>query len=128
MTVKYKVVKTAQPGVTGGGTYKYYPRVTKRTKMGLKELAKSISDKCTLHESDIHATLIALVKEIPNLLLDNYLIELGDLGIFSLHINGKPADTPEEVTTGKIRNVKVAFRAGKDIKRELRMASFTADK
>ncbi|MFA5330450.1 MAG: hypothetical protein WC384_21840 [Prolixibacteraceae bacterium] len=128
MPVKYKVVRTAQPGVKGGGTYKYYPRVTNRNKIDLEELSAIISEKCTLHGADIHATLIALVAEIPRLLINNYIIELGSLGLFSLHISGEPADTPEEVTSAKIKSVKVAFRAGENIKHKLRLASFTADK
>lgn len=125
MTVKYKVIRMAQPGVTGGGSYQYYPRVHQRSKIKLKELSQIISRRCALHSADILATLTALVEEIPELLLDNYSVELGELGIFSLHIKGLPSSTPEQVTKTNITEVKMAFRPSPLIKDKLLLAQFS---
>lgn len=125
MTIKYKIVKTAHPGVKGGGEYRYYPRVCDRRKMDLEELAKRISGFSTLHPADIMAVLTAFVSELPDLLLDNYSIQLGDFGTFSLHASGLPSETPEQVNAKKITGVKVAFLPGKRIKQKLKGAKFS---
>ena len=125
MTIKYKIVKTAHPGVKGGGEYRYYPRVCDRRKMDLEELAKRISGFSTLHPADIMAVLSAFVSELPDLLLDNHSIQLGDFGTFSLHASGLPSDTPEQVNAKKITGVKVAFLPGKRIKQKLKGAKFS---
>ena len=125
MTIKYKATKMAQPGIKGGGQYKYYPRVCERRKMDLNSLAERISMKSTLTRADVHATLVALVDEIPDLLLDNYSVQLGELGIFSAHINGESANTAEELTYRNIKNLKVVFRPGISIKQGVKNARFT---
>ena len=128
MTIRYKIVKTATPGVKGGGEYKYYPRIYNRKKMDLEELSRSISRMSSLHEVDVLGVLTILVSELPGLLLDNHTIRLGEFGTFSLHANGIPSDTPEEVNAGKITGVKVAFLPGKRIKRKLKDAKFSVRK
>ncbi|MGC9353999.1 MAG: HU family DNA-binding protein [Mariniphaga sp.] len=124
MAVSYKVVKTATPGVKGGGAYRYYPRICSRTKMDLTELSRRISRMCTLHPADVNAVLTILTNELPDLLLQNYTIHLGDFGTFSLHASGKPADSPGEADASKITGVKVGFRPGTSIKQELKKAKF----
>ncbi|WP_372950931.1 HU family DNA-binding protein [Mariniphaga sp.] len=124
MAVNYKIVKTATPGVKGGGAYRYYPRVCSRRKMDLIELSKRISKMCTLHAADVNAVLTILTTELPDLLLDNYTIQLGEFGTFSLHASGEPSDSPEDVNESKITGLKVAFRPGKAIKDELKSAHF----
>jgi predicted histone-like DNA-binding protein len=124
MAVKYKIVKTATPGVKGGGAYRYYPRVCARRKMELLELAERISSMCTLHPADVFGVLVALTDIMPGLMLENHSIQLGNFGTFSLHASGKPSDAPEEVIESKITGVRVAFRPGKQIKQKLKTAKF----
>jgi predicted histone-like DNA-binding protein len=124
MAVKYKVVKTATPGIKGGGSYSYYPRVCARTKTDLAGIARRISEKCTLKPPDIHGVLVALTDELPALLLENNTIQLGYFGTFSLHASGKPSGSPEEVNETKITGLKVAFRPGKMIKHQLHAVRF----
>ena len=56
MAIRYKAVRMAQPGTKGGGEYKYYPRMHKRTKKNLRDVSNIISSRCTLHSADILAT------------------------------------------------------------------------
>ena len=124
MSVNYKIVKTATPGVKGGGAYRYYPRVSDRIKMDLTKLGRRISKMCTLHPADVTAVLTILTDELPALLLDNHIIQLGEFGTFSLHVSGEPSDSPEDVNESKITGLKVAFRPGIKIKKELKTAHF----
>ncbi len=125
MTVKYKIIKTAQPGVKGGGNYSYYARISNRNKKNLDDLAVDIANRCTLRRSDVHAVLIELSDRIPELLLDNFSVQMGDLGTFSLHAKSIPSETPEMVNESKITGLHVAFRPGKKVKKELAQAQFS---
>ncbi|HAG16907.1 MAG TPA: hypothetical protein DCG69_10395 [Bacteroidales bacterium] len=115
----------AQPGTKGGGEYKYYPRMHKRTKMNLREVSEIISRRCTLHSADILATLTAFAEVIPELLLHNNSVELGDLGTFSLHVKGAGAIKMEDVNKTHIKEVKMAFLPSTFVKKKLSLAKFT---
>lgn len=125
MSIKYKGVSMARPGIKGGGAYKYYPRIYDRRKINLREISKIISSRCSLHSADIFGTLTALVEVIPELLLLNNTVELGDLGLFSLHIKGYPSDSLEKLNEHSIKEIKMAFRPGKQVKQRLENAHFT---
>jgi len=125
MTIKYKIIKTSQPGVKGGGKYSYQARITNRRKVNLVEIAGIISDRCTLRRSDVTGVLTELTELIPQLLLENCGIQLGDFGTFSLHAGSKPSETPEKVNETKITGLRVAFRPGKMVKKELQLAKFS---
>lgn len=125
MTIKYKAVRMAQPGVKGGGDYKLYPRMHKRKKVNLREVSNIISSRCTLHSVDILAALTAFADVIPELLLDNNSIELGDLGVFSLHLRGEGVSLDQTLTKTAIKEVRIAFRPSRIIKQKLHTARFT---
>lgn len=128
MTIHYKVIKAAQPGVKGGGSYQYYARINNRKKIELDELAGDIANSCTLRKSDVYAVLIELTERIPDYLLDNCSVQLGQLGIFSLHAQSRASETEEEVNETKITNLNIAFRPGSKIKERLKPAKFSRKK
>jgi len=125
MTVKYKIIKTAQPGVKGGGKYLYYARISKRQKKHLDDLAVEIANRCTLRRSEVHMVLMELSELIPELLADNCSVQLGELGTFSLHATSAPSETPEKVNESKITGLHVAFRPGTKVKDKLQLADFS---
>lgn len=124
MTLKYKVVKQAEPGVKGGGEYQYYIRAVERGKVDVEELARNIASRCTLTHMDVQMVLLALAEVIPKMLLDNNSVELGKLGIFSLSLKSDPSPSEEEATWRKIKGVKVNFRVGKEIQEKVKSTSF----
>ncbi len=128
MTIKYKLVKTSTPGVTGGGAYKYYARACERKKAGINEIADVLSKRSSLSKSDIVATLIGLEDIIPELLLDNHTVELGDLGTFSLHLKSEGSDVPRVDAYRLIKDVKIHFLPGKELKRSVRSPEFQKSK
>lgn len=124
MTIEYKVVQITTPVKKEGEDHKYYPRVCNRKKIDLRDMSKRIAAISTFSEIDVLGVLTAFVSEIPAFLLDNSSVELGELGTFSLHINSKGAESPEQVNAHKITKVKMAFRPGTRIKDELKKAEF----
>lgn len=124
MSILFKAVRLSKPGVKGGTNYQWYPRICKRNKVTLDTIATLISEKCTLRRADVYAALVALTDEIPELLINNNSVQLGDLGTFSLHISGNPSATKEAVNETKIKETRLAYRPGTKLKRALRNASY----
>lgn len=80
MTLKYKVVEQGEPGVKGGGAYQYYVRAAGRDRVSTDRLAHLLAQKTALDALSVKMVLLALADTIPDLLLDNCNVELGELG------------------------------------------------
>jgi predicted histone-like DNA-binding protein len=124
MTVQYKVIKQATPGVKGGGDYKYYPRITNRRTVKMQELCKLIGRASTFSSGDVMGVLHAFIDQIPMLLKDNNSIDLEGLGIISLHVNSDGSDEEKDVSSRNIKDVKIAFRPSKGLKKEVADTKF----
>jgi predicted histone-like DNA-binding protein len=124
MALKYKIVQQAEPGVKGGGQFHYYLRAAGRELITTDMLAERLARQSTLSTVDIKAVLWALTDTIPELLMNNYSVEVGELGIFSVSMKSGPADRIEEATWRNIRDLKVNFRIGKRIQEKVKNANF----
>lgn len=124
MALKYKIVQQAEPGVKGGGQYRYYLRAAGRELITSDMLAERLARQSTLSTVDIKAVLWALTDTIPELLMNNYSVEVGELGIFSVSMKSEPANRIEEATWRNIRDLKVNFRIGKTIQEKVKNAHF----
>ncbi|PTN07259.1 hypothetical protein [Mangrovibacterium marinum] len=128
MSVKYRIVKQSRPGVKGGGQYKYYARACERRKIDLDGLADKLEKQSSLSRGDIVATLVGLVDLIPDLLLHNNSIELGELGILSLNLKSEGAPEPRTDGYRLIKGTEISFRPSTKMKRALRMADYSKSK
>ena len=128
MTLKYKVVQQATPGKKGGGTYKYYARACNRTKRDLKYLASILSKRSSLSPGDIVSVLTELTILVPELLMENNTVQLGDLGTISLHLKSEGHQNEKDVTWRSIQETKVQFRAGIEFKRAIQDLHFERQK
>ena len=124
MAIRYKVVSKCQPGVKGGGNKKYYIQPTKRHKVDLRELCLDISSRSTLNSVDVVAVVQSLLELIPNHLQDGNSVELGDLGIFTLHVSSEGVANPKKVSAHQVKGVKVGFRPGVYFKQQLKGLKF----
>lgn len=122
--ISYKIVAMADNISSEETPYKYYPRICNRKKMDLFQLSKYISQQSSASEADVHLILWSFISNIPDLLLDNYSINLNNFGIFSLHARAEGSQTEKEAKASKITDLKIAFRPSKVLKDELRRAEF----
>ncbi|WP_253916465.1 HU family DNA-binding protein [Lentimicrobium sp. S6] len=122
--IKYKVIPLADKISSAVVKYQYYPRICDREKINLLELSRLISRQCSFTTADVYGVLEAFVGNIPSLLLENKSIELGDLGIFSLHAKAKGSPEKQQVTKNNITELKIAFRPSKRLKQSLVGAKF----
>ncbi|MBS2210456.1 HU family DNA-binding protein [Carboxylicivirga mesophila] len=124
MAVKYKVVKQGVNRLSNTDRNYYFAHACGRSKIGLEKLAERISRRCTLSRGDIYATLVELTDIIPEFLLENQSVQLGDMGTFSLSLSSSSEAKAEDVSWRSIKEVKVQFRAGKEMKEQLKDVTF----
>ena len=124
MAILFKTSKVGSIAKTADNNDLFVARSTNKKRVDLDYISNSIASKCSLRKSDVYGVIVALTEEIPDLLLNNQTIELGKLGIFSLHLHSATATTPAAITPASIKGVKIAFRPGKEIKRLLKTATF----
>ena len=128
MSVKYRIVKQSAPGVKGGGQYKYYARACERSKINLDGLAEKLEKRSSLSRGDIVSTLVGLVDLIPDLLLQNNTIELGELGIFSLNLKSDGAQEPRTDGYRLIKGAEISFRPSPKMKQAIKNPDYSKSK
>lgn len=124
MTIRYKIVKRAQAGVKGGGTFKYHAAATGRKVAKTTDLARMISERCTARPGDVKLVLTELADLVPQLLREGTSVQLDDLGIFSVTLEVELKDTPEEVNESTIKSLRVQFRADNYLKHQIGISAF----
>jgi len=119
MSVLYQV-SPVKSHLNKDGQTKYIARVTKRKKADLAMINRLISKRSTVSAIDIAAVLAGFAEIVPELLLQNYSIHLPPLGIFSLSMKSEVHNTPEEVNTHTVKELKINFLPDKAMANELK--------
>jgi predicted histone-like DNA-binding protein len=119
MPVNFKVIERGQPGVAGGGEKKFYATSQSNGEMTLAGLTHAIEKISTVSGADIRAVLYALVDTITDSLGEGRIVRLGELGSLRVSISSDGFPDAGEVTSSAIRNTRVIFTPGKDIKKML---------
>ena len=116
-------VKTKRSGL-GTKEAKYYAIPVRSGEVTTRQLAREISKRCTLSETDVRATLIALTETMQDFLHDGFSVKLDELGRFTISVTSEGFETPEECTAKKVRANKICFMADKELKRNLKGIEF----
>ncbi len=124
MPVKYNVIERGQPGVQGGGEKKFYASAKMDGELTLEGLTKSIEKMSTVSGADIRAVLYAMVDVLTDSLADGRSVKLGDLGNLRVSLSSEPRATEDEVNSSCIKNSRVIFTPGKQIKSMLKDLSY----
>ena len=119
MPIKYKVIQRGEPGVKGGGTKKFYASANLTGEKTLADLTKDSEKMCTVNGADIRAVLYALVEAMQSSLSNGQAVRLGELGSLRVSVASEGKATEKEVNSSSIKNAKVIFTPGKDIKKML---------
>ncbi|AFR35141.1 HU family DNA-binding protein [Riemerella anatipestifer] len=124
MSIKYKTIQKAQPGVAGGGDKKFYASSVYQGEKTLEGLTKDIEKISTVSGADIRAVLYALVDVMQTSLSEGRIVRLGELGSMRVSLSSEGKAKEEEVTSAAIRNTKVLFTPGADLKKMLQTLKF----
>ncbi|WP_125151569.1 HU family DNA-binding protein [Bergeyella zoohelcum] len=116
MSMKFKSIQKAQPGVSGGGDKKYYANPVYTGEITLDQLTEKIEKISTVSGADIRAVLYALVDIIPSELANSQIVRVGELGSFRVSISSEGKVKEEEVTANSIKSSKILFTPGTKLK------------
>jgi predicted histone-like DNA-binding protein len=112
MSLKYRSIQKAQPGVAGGGVKKFYAQIVVDGEVTVDDMVKEIEKFSSLSEPDIRGVIIALENVIQNKLADSKKVLLEKLGTFYPTLHSEGRDTEAEVDSHAIRSVGVNYRPG----------------
>ena len=122
--IKYHLIQRTQPGIAGGGEKKYYASIAHRERISLKELSEEIADGRTLTPTDVMAVLISLSRKIPMHLLKGDIVDLGDMGTFTVNISSAGIPDEKDFDQTLIKGLNILFRATPDMKKSLKTAAY----
>ncbi|QNR25095.1 HU family DNA-binding protein [Croceimicrobium hydrocarbonivorans] len=123
MSVEYHVVPKRSPRAIEAPA-KWYPILKRTDTLSTDELSRNISARCSLHQADVQAALIALSHEIRRASAEGKAICLDHLGTFSLGINGEGLSDASKVRPWHIKKVYLRFHPDKRIKSWLKELRF----
>ncbi len=92
--------------------------------IGVDELAKDISGRCSLHESDVYAAVIALGDVMQAYLMKGNTVNLKNIGLFSISAGSEGFETPDECTPSKVTAQRVCFKADKEMRSALPLVKY----
>ena len=122
--IKYHLIQRTQPGVAGGGDKKFYATIAYRERITLKELSEEIADGRTLTPTDVMAVLISLSRKIPMHLHKGNIVDLGDMGSFTVNISSAGIADEKEFDRTMIKGLNIRFRPTQDMKKNLTTVSY----
>lgn len=123
MSVKFNVVQRGNPSKPTDPK-KHYANTVAAGEITLKQLSKRISAMSTVNSGDILAVLDLLTQVMSEELGDGNIVRLGDFGNFQISISSEGQATADKVTGDTVKNAKILFRPGKDLKNMLATVSF----
>ncbi|NCC11338.1 MAG: DNA-binding protein [Bacteroidia bacterium] len=97
-----------------------YPRVVAKGTIEKEEFLEHVSRFCHLNKSVLAGAMDAFQSELKELLANGWNVSLGDIGYFSLSLEGPKVMSKEEVRAYSIDLKNINFRVNKTFKKEVR--------
>ena len=120
--MKYRIAKRINPL---NNESKFYPAPQYMEELTLMDLAKDISDACTLNVTDVDAVLTSLLRKLPMYLKSGFKIQLGNFGRMKLSFSSKGFDNPDDVDSSAITTQRIIFTPSAELKNEIESVSFS---
>ena len=112
------VVSKKKPGTD---EKKFYMQVAPTVPITLEQVARNISGRCTVTETDCLAVLNALQTEIITAMLSGNSVRLGQVGSFRPTVSSTGEMAAKDVTVGSVRCVRTRFTPGSRLRAALRL-------
>lgn len=125
MPAKYLFYKNPhspnQPGEDDGVLH---ARVVKGQVLRFEKLCERIADRSTFNEGEVKGVMTFFKEELVNALKEGDPVEIDGIGLFYVTAKCPPIRDPKEIRAESIQFSKVAFRACKELKREMSTMKF----
>ena len=103
MKNNYKIAKTGKPGKKGAESTANQPHIDGQKAIQADELIELMVKSTNLPKSDIEQVLYLFTKEISEMLIDNYSVEIPGMGTFSLALQDINDRELEDIIEEKIK-------------------------
>ncbi|MDR1112433.1 MAG: HU family DNA-binding protein [Bacteroidales bacterium] len=123
MSIKYNVSERINP-LNPQEPKKWYAATRSTGSTDIKALGKEIAQRSTVSPADTQAVLVALTEVLAEHLSNGQIVRLDDFGSFQISIGSEGAETEAKFNASMIKNRKVAFRPGAEIKSMLNNLKF----
>ncbi|MDR3094323.1 MAG: HU family DNA-binding protein [Bacteroidales bacterium] len=124
--MKYKTIPKGNPADREEKP-KYYAAPVYTGEINLKRISAELAALSSLSSGDVNNVLTNFVEALPKYLKDGYKLRLGDFGIFKVSFSSEGQADPKKVLPAHIKNRKVLYTAGKDIKNSMNDMHFEID-
>ena len=124
MTLKIKAIPKTSPQTGSSGSKKYYAQVIATGIDTTEDLVRRIERSSTMSRADIHGTLYALVDAMKISFEQGRVVQLDQLGNFRISVSSSPTDSPEELNSSQIKNVRIIYNADRELKDWVKNLSF----
>lgn len=115
MAVPYVVVEKGNPQKPDEPK-KFYAQSKSSGEITFKQLALEISSKSSLNSGDVFNVLEVLSQVMNRELSEGRIVRLGDFGSLQISIASEGAEASEKFNASYIKNAKITFRPGKDLR------------
>jgi len=123
MSVKYVVSENSNPQDLTAPR-KWYAKAKSTGDVSLKELSKEITQRSTVNSADTLAVLDVLTQVLTEHLNRGEIVRFGDFGSFQVTLGSEGAATEDKFNSTLIKNTKVQFRPGLELKQMLNNLKF----
>lgn len=103
---------------------KYYPVQKTVHMVDETSVAEQIADETTLNPAEALMAIRQLRKILLRELMNSNSVQLGNWGSFGITLSTQGAETPEQVKATHVKQVKVNFTPGTEMKEALKKARF----
>ena len=118
MSISFKPTSKRNPqDVTAAP--RYYATAVSKNKTDIDVLSEMVSGSSTVSRADTYAVIISLLETIIQEFKSGNTVELGKLGKFALSLQSEGVEAPEDLTSKNIKNVRINFYPGKELKNML---------
>jgi len=111
MPITYHIVRKHNQ-IDPDAPQKYYPSIKSSGRVSLRDIAQQIAAMSTVSSIDVYAVLEALITIIPDELTNGNLVDLGDLGSFSVRARTTGEPKEADVSTKNITKLLPRFYPG----------------
>ncbi len=113
--ILYKVIERKDPrNMEAPG--KWYAVKFGTGSVGVPRLAAEVAEHAGQSEGTVTGLLRDLLTEMQKWLLLGHSVRLGEIGVFSLTLNGSGSDTREDYDPSNVTRVRVRFTPSADLK------------
>ncbi len=105
---------------------KFYATSKSSGELTFRKLSKEIAEgSTTVSDTDVLAVLNDLIKVLNRHLSEGRIVRFGSFGSFQISLSSEGAESPEKFNSSLIKNTKVVFRPGVDIKNMVKTLKYS---